>query len=95
MQPGKLKNKIRIQFFSQLKKMVEEIERKLVEVIDEFIKRNKKNIEIVKDNMTNLRKHCGEGLDELKDKICIEDMMLDEEIKYLKILKNINNLQNN
>jgi len=75
-----LKNKIRIQFFSQLKKMVEEIERKLVEVIDEFIKRNKKNIEIVKDNMINLRKHCGEGLDELKDKICIEDMMLDEEI---------------
>jgi hypothetical protein len=60
--------------------MVEEIERKLVEVIDEFIKRNKKNIEIVKNNMINLRKHCGEGLDELKDKICIEDMMLDEEI---------------
>ena len=75
-----LKNKIRIQFFSQLKKMVEEIEKKLVEVIDEFIKRNKKNIEIVKNNMINLRKHCGEGLDELKDKICIEDMMLDEEI---------------
>ena len=75
-----LKNKIRIQFFSQLKKMVEEIEKKLVEVIDEFIKKNKNNIEIVKNNMINLRKHCGEGLDELKDKICIEDMMLDEEI---------------
>ena len=75
-----LKDKIRIQFFSRLKKMVEEIERKLVEVLDEFIKRNKKNIEIVKNNMVNLREHCGEGLDELKDKICIEDMMLDEEI---------------
>ena len=75
-----LKNKIRIQFFSKLKKMVEEIERKLVEVIDEFIKRNKKNIEVIRNNMSNLRKHCGEGLDELKDKICIEDMMLDEEI---------------
>ena len=75
-----LKDKIRIQFFSKLKKMVEEIERKLIEVLDEFVKRNKKNIDIVKNNMVNLRRHCGEGLEELKDKICIEDMMLDEEI---------------
>ena len=75
-----LKDKIRIQFFSKLKKMVEEIERKLVEVLDEFVKRNKQNIEIVKNNMVSLRKNCGEGLEELKDKICIEDMMLDEEI---------------
>ena len=75
-----LKDKIRIQFFSKLKKMVEEIERKLVEVLDEFVKRNEQNIEIVKNNMVSLRKHCGEGLEELKDKICIEDMMLDEEI---------------
>ena len=75
-----LKDKIRIQFFSKLKKMVEEIERKLIEVLDEFVKRNRKNIDIVKNNMVNLRKHCGEGLEELKEKICIEDMMLDEDI---------------
>ena len=75
-----LKEKIRIQFFSKLKKMVEEIERKLIEVLDEFVKRNRKNIDIVKNNMVNLRRHCGEGLEELKDKICIEDMMLDEDI---------------
>ena len=75
-----LKDKIRIQFFSKLKKMVEEIERKLIEVLDEFVKRNRKNIDIVKNNMVNLRRHCGEGLEELKDKICIEDMMLDEDI---------------
>ena len=75
-----LKDKIKIQFFSKLKKMVEEIEKKLVEVLEEFVRRNKKNIEIVKNNMINLRKHCGEGLEELKDKICIEDMMLDEDI---------------
>ena len=30
--------------------------------------------------MISLKKNCGEGLDELKEKICIEDMMLDEEI---------------
>ena len=61
-----LKEKIRINFFSQLKKMVEEIEKRLVEVLDEFINRNKKNIEMVKNNMISLKKNCGEGLDELK-----------------------------
>ena len=75
-----LKDKIKIRFFSKLKKMVEEIERKLFEVLDEFIKRNKSNIEIVKNNMVALRQNCGEGLEELKEKICIEDMMIDEEI---------------
>ena len=75
-----LRDKIKIQFFSKLKKMIEEIEKKLVEVLDEFVVRNKKNIDIVKNNMISLRKDCGEGLEELKEKICIEDMMLDEEI---------------
>ena len=75
-----LKDKISLQYFSRLKKMVEEIEIKLVDVIVKFLKKNKTNIEIVKNNMIALRKNCGEGLDELKDKICIEDMMLDEEI---------------
>ena len=75
-----LKDKIKIQYFSKLKKMVEEIELKLVDVLVQFLNKNKRNIEIVKNNMIALRKNCGEGLDELKDKICIEDMMLDEEI---------------
>ena len=75
-----LKDKIKLQYFSKLKKMVEEIELKLVDVLVQFLNKNKRNIEIVKNNMISLRKNCGEGLDELKDKICIEDMMLDEEI---------------
>ena len=37
-----LREKIKIKFFSKLKKMVEEIEKRLVEVLDEFINRNKK-----------------------------------------------------
>ena len=88
-----LREKIKIQFFSKLKKIVEEIEKKLVEVLDEFVVRNKKNIEIVKNNMISLRKDCGEGLEELKEKICIEDMMLDEEIFLIfdKKFKDINN----
>ena len=91
-----LKDRIKIQFFSKLKKMIEQIEQKLVEVLEEFVKRNKKNIEIVKNNMINLRKHCGDGLEELKDKICIEDMMLDEEIflTFDKKFKNIESEKN-
>ena len=88
-----LREKIKIKFFSKLKKMVEEIEKRLVEVLDEFINRNKKNIDVVKNNMISLKKNCGEGLDELKEKICIEDMMLDEEIflTFDKKFKDINN----
>ena len=90
---SQLRDKIKITFFSKLKKMVEEIEKRLVEVLQEFINRNRKNIEIVKNNMISLKKNCGEGLDELKEKICIEDMMLDEEIfltfdKKFKEIKN-------
>ena len=88
-----LKEKIKIKFFSKLKKMVEEIEKKLVDVLDEFINRNKKNIEIVKNNMISLKRNCGEGLDELKEKICIEDMMLDEEI-FLTFDKKFKDIKN-
>ena len=90
---AELRNKIKITFFSKLKKMVEEIEKRLVEVLDEFIKRNKKNIEVVKNNMISLKKNCGEGLDELKEKICIEDMMIDEEI-FLTFDKKFKDLKN-
>ena len=88
-----LQEKIKIKFFSKLKKMVEEIEKRLVEVLEEFIKRNKKNIEVVKNNMISLKKNCGEGLDELKEKICIEDMMLDEEI-FLTFDKKFKDIKN-
>ena len=88
-----LREKIKIKFFSKLKKMVEEIEKRLVEVLDEFINRNKKNIDVVKNNMISLKKNCGEGLDELKEKICIEDMMLDEEI-FLTFDKKFKDIKN-
>ena len=41
---SQLRDKIKITFFSKLKKMVEEIEKRLIEVLEEFINRNKKNI---------------------------------------------------
>jgi hypothetical protein len=90
---SELRDKIKITFFSKLKQMIEEIEKRLVEVLDVFIKRNKKNIEVVRNNMISLKKNCGEGLDELKEKICIEDMMLDEEI-FLTFDKKFKDLKN-
>ena len=52
-----LKDKIKLQYFSKLKKMVEEIELKLVDVLVQFLNKNKRNIEIVKNNMISLRKN--------------------------------------
>ena len=75
-----IKDKISIKFFPSLVQMVKSIELKLIQLIDEFVKREKNNLDVVKNNMIELKNNCEEGLDELKDKICIEDMMLDEEI---------------
>lgn len=74
-----LKDKIQIHFFPQLIKMVQAIEYKLIDLIDEFIEKEK-DITVTKNYMENIKGQCADGLDELKDKICIEDMMLDEEI---------------
>ena len=75
-----LKDKITFKYFDSLVKMVKAIEAKLIQLIDEFFRRNKSNINIVRKNMAELKNNIAEGLDELKDKISIDDMMLDEEI---------------
>ena len=75
-----LKDTIKFKYFEPLVKMLKAIEGKLIQLIDEFVRRNKSNIDIVRKNMTDLKNNIEEGLDELKDKISIEDMMLDEEI---------------
>ena len=75
-----LKDKIKFKYFDSLVKMVKAIEGKLIELIDEFMRRNESHINVVRKNMSQLKDNIEEGLDELKDKISIEDMMLDEEI---------------
>ena len=60
--------------------------------------KNKKNIDRIKKNMIQVRNNVAEGFDDLKDKILIEDMMLDEQIyltfdsKYKDIMKNKNKI---
>ena len=93
-----LKDKIKFKYFDSLVKMMREIEGKLNLLVDEFIKRNKKNIEKIKKNMIQVRNNVAEGFDDLKDKISIEDMMLDEQIyltfdsKYKDVMKNKNKI---
>jgi len=94
----KLKDKIHFKYFDSLIKMLKEIEGKLALLVDEFVKKNKKNIEKIKKGMIQVRNNVAEGFDDLKDKIDIEDMMLDEEIyltfdsKYKDVMKNKNKI---
>ena len=93
-----LKDKIKFKYFDSLIKMLKEIETNLALLVDEFVKKNKKNIEKIKKNMIQVRNNVAEGFDDLKDKISIEDMMLDEEIyltfdsKYKDVMKNKNKI---
>ena len=93
-----LKEKIKFKYFDSLVKMLREIEGKLNLLVDEFVKKNKKNIEKIKKNMIQVRNNVAEGFDDLKDKISIEDMMLDEQIyltfdsKYKDVMKNKNKI---
>ena len=93
-----LKDKIKFKYFDSLVKMLREIEGKLNLLVDELVKRNKKNIEKIKKNMIQVRNNVAEGFDDLKDKISIEDMMLDEQIyltfdsKYKDVMKNKNKI---
>ena len=89
-----LKDKIKFKYFDSLIKMLKEIEGRLASLVDDFVQKNKINIEKVKKNMIQVQNNVAEGFDDLKDKISIEDMMLDEQIyltfdsKYKDIIKN-------
>ena len=93
-----LKDKIKFKYFDSLIKMLKDIESKLALLVDDFVAKNKKNIDRIKKNMIQVRNNVAEGFDDLKDKILIEDMMLDEQIyltfdsKYKDIMKNKNKI---
>ena len=75
-----LKKKISIEFFPKLVEMVKQIEGKLIGLVDMFVEKQKGNVDLIKTNLTKLKEDCREGLDELKNKIVIEDLMIDEEV---------------
>ena len=93
-----LKDKIKFKYFDSLVKMLKDIEARLALLVDDFVQKNKKNIDRIRKNMVQVRNNVAEGFDDLKDKILIEDMMLDEQIyltfdsKYKDIMKNKNKI---
>ena len=94
-----LKDKIKFKYFDSLVKMLKDIEARLALLVDDFVQKNKKNIDRIRKNMVQVRNNVAEGFDDLKDKILIEDMMLDEQIyltfdsKYKDIMKNKNKIK--
>lgn len=75
-----MKDKIKMKYFNSLVTMLRKIENKLVYVVETFLEREKGNLNNIRNNMSVIKKDFADGLDELKDKISIEDMMINEEI---------------
>ena len=88
-----LREKITINLWPILVKLLDNIATKLSDIISNFVERESINIESIRKNMVLLKKHCADGLDELKDQISIEDMMLDENI-FLTFHKKFNEIAN-
>ena len=77
---NELKEKIANNFFPSLIKLIKKIENKLYELIENLSCDENNNYEKIKNNILCLKSHCAQGLDELKNEINIEEMMLDESI---------------
>ena len=88
-----LKAKVQIQFFPKLVEIVKQIEQNMVNLILYFLDCDKNNFKIIQSNVVNLKDHCSEGLEKLKEDIEIEDIMIDENVflTFDKKFKAINN----
>ncbi len=91
-----LREKITINLWPILVQLLNDIAAKLSDIISNCVESESINVESIRKNMVLLKKHCADGLDELKDQISIEDMMLDEEIFLIfdKKFKDISNEKN-
>jgi hypothetical protein len=88
-----LREKITINLWPILVQLLNDIAAKLSDIISNCVESESINVESIRKNMVLLKKHCADGLDELKDQISIEDMMLDENI-FLTFHKRFNEIAN-
>lgn len=77
---NKMKNSIELDYFPSLMDLLRKIEVKLMDLVDFYNSSNDVSFTNLKTNANLLKSHCAEGLDELKNKIEIEDMMVNEDI---------------
>ena len=89
---GKIKNN----FKENLIDLVKKFENKMLSVVEAFKNKESENLEIIENNINIFKNSCCVGLDELKNNISIEDMMIDEKIflTFDKKLKEISNEKN-
>ena len=89
-------DKIKNNFGENLFGLVKKFENKMLNVIEAFKNKEKENLETIENNINLFKNTCCVGLDELKNNISIEDMMIDEKIflTFDKKLKEISNEKN-
>ena len=89
---GKIKNN----FKENLIDLVNKFENKMISVVEAFKNKENENLEIIENNINLFKNSCCVELDELKNNISIEDMMIDEKIflTFDKKLKEISNEKN-
>ena len=75
-----LKNKISNELFPQLNDILKKLETQVINLIDFYFQKQQFNFKVLQKNYILLKDDCVEGLDQLKDKIGIEDMMVDDNV---------------
>jgi len=74
------RKRLQLDYFPSLIEILKQIEAKLIGQIDEYNKHFNKNIVTFKANKQNLIEHCTDGIDELKVKLEIDNLIKDEGI---------------
>lgn len=74
-----LKQKVSVNF-SELVDMIKKIEKKIIDLIDEFVKKKEGNIKTYTINLNKLREYYIEGLNILKEKLDMKYVVIDERV---------------
>ena len=75
-----LKRKISNEFFPQLHNILQQLELHIINSIDFYFKKQQYNFKTMQRNYILLKENCVKGLEELKNQIVIEDMMVDDNV---------------
>ena len=71
---------MRMVMFKTLQELLGKVEAKLNEMIDFYNKINNESCMNLQDNIHLIRNYCAKGLDQLKEDICIQKILIDESV---------------
>ena len=75
-----LKAKLKEKLFAQLHELLNEVEFKIIDVIDYFVNSVETTKVNINDNATSIKDLCAQGLDKLKDDISFDKLIIREDI---------------